>query len=80
MGARTILLLPLAIMSVLPHRHIAAGVSPPSPPVKLPTFVVVGGGFKAFIVANLVQPDRNNVLLLESTDMLVRYSEPGSIC
>ena len=42
---------------------------------KLPTFVVVGGGFKgAFIAANLVQPGRNRVLLLERNDVLVRLS------
>ena len=63
----TLVLLPLAVA-------IAAGVSAPtSPLVDLPTFVVVGGGFKgAFIAANLAQPGHNKVLLLESADKLVR--------
>jgi choline dehydrogenase-like flavoprotein len=67
-----LVLLPLAVA-------IAAGVSAPtSPLVDLPTFVVVGGGFKgAFIAANLAQPGHNKVLLLESADKLVRLSEPA---
>ena len=70
----TLVLLPLAVA-------IAAGVSAPtSPLVDLPTFVVVGGGFKgAFIAANLAQPGHNKVLLLESADKLVRLSEPVSM-
>ena len=69
-----LVLLPLAIMMSLPA-VIVAGVSAPTPLVELPTFVVVGGGFKgAFIAANLVQPGRNKVLLLERSDVLVRLS------
>ena len=49
--------------------------APPSSVAELPTFVIVGGGFKgAFIAANLVRPGRNRVLLLEKTDVLVRLT------
>ena len=73
-----LVLLPLAIMMSLPA---VASVSAPTPLVELPTFVVVGGGFKgAFIAANLVQPGRNKVLLLERDDVLVRLSEYSSMC
>ena len=70
-----LVLLPLAVA-------IAAGVSAPTYPlVDLPTFVVVGGGFKgAFIAANLAQPGHNKVLLLESADKLVRLSQNLSRC
>ena len=74
------MLLPLAIMMSLPA-VIVASVSAPTPLVELLTFVVVGGGFKgAFIAANLVQPGRNKVLLLERDDVLVRLSEYSSMC
>ena len=74
-----LVLLPLAITMSFPA--VVAGLSAPSPLVELPTFVVVGGGFKgAFIAANLVQPGRNKVLLLERSDVLVRLSEYSSMC
>ena len=75
-----VVMLPLAIMMSFPA-VIVAGISAPTPLVELPTFVIVGGGFKgAFIAANLVQPGRNKVLLLERYDVLVRLSEYSSMC
>lgn len=73
---RNLCALSLLSLAIIPSSvAITDDSAPPSSVAELPTFVIVGGGFKgAFIAANLVRPDRNRVLLLEKTDVLVRLT------